>query len=354
MRNKIVVIAFGLVACSALGLLGANWESGAPPKNVVLIGWDGADRRNIKEYWGSGTLPNLERLAAEGAIVSLDATRYTDTKAGWAQILTGYDPEITGVYNNKRYGPIPPGYSIFGRLEERLGREAITTVAVIGKDKHMEADPPVLEKIGRRMAVKIQAAKAAQARQEVVVEDPMQLPKVVQRRGKTFIEKPGGPYYHTRQSMDVFVNGLHLDYRVGRKALELLTRYRDERFFFFVHFAEIDHQGHRFGEGSVQHRRAYRSADDWTGKIMRKLEKLGLYDDTLIYVTSDHGFMKAGRRHWDAPYVFLATNDSGVMRRGDRVDVTPTIMDRFGFDLSSFDPPLDGRSLLHPYTQPIW
>ena len=50
----------------------------------------------------------------------------------------------------------------------------------------------------------------------------------------------------------------------------------------------------------------------------------------------------------------MATNDAGVMRRGDRVDVTPTILDRYGFDLDSFDPPFDGHSLLRPYTPPIW
>jgi arylsulfatase A-like enzyme len=145
-----------------------------------------------------------------------------------------------------------------------------------------------------------------------------------------------------------------MDHRVGKKTLELLERFKDQRFFFFVHFAEIDHKGHRFGEDSREHRQAYRSADKWTGRIMRKLEELGLYDDTLVYVTSDHGFMQRGRRHWDAPHVFLATNDSGVLRRGDRVDVTPTILDRYGFDLDSLDPPLDGRSLLRPYTPPAW
>jgi hypothetical protein len=121
-----------------------------------------------------------------------------------------------------------------------------------------------------------------------------------------------------------------------------------------VHFAEIDHLGHRYGEDSKQHRWAYRSADKWLGKIVAKLAQLGLADDTLVYVTSDHGFMQDGHRHWDAPHVFLCTNDAGVLRRGERGDVTPTILDRYGFDLAAIEPPLDGRSLLRPYTPPRW
>jgi phosphoglycerol transferase MdoB-like AlkP superfamily enzyme len=180
------------------------------------------------------------------------------------------------------------------------------------------------------------------------------LPDVVEKDGAYHIKTPGKPYYHTKDAMDVFVNGLRFDSIVGKKTLELLEEYKDRRFFFFVHFAEIDHKGHRFGEDSKKQRGAYRSADKWTGKIMDKLKELGLYDDTLIYVTSDHGFMKVGRRHWDAPYVFLATNDPGVIRRGDRVDVTPTILDRYGLDLSTFHPPFDGHSLLRPYDPPKW
>ena len=39
-----------------------------------------------------------------------------------------------------------------------------------------------------------------------------------------------------------------------------------------------------------------------------------------------------------------------VKQRGLGVDITPTILDRLGFDLATLDPPLDGQSLarFHP------
>jgi hypothetical protein len=350
-----LALGLGFLYLSAgMVLLAASKEQQTPPKNVVLIGWDAADRRNIKDYWGTGLMPNLEQLACEGTIVALDMVRFTDTKAGWVQILTGYAPEKTGVYSNQRYKPVPLGYTIFERLEKHFGPDDIATVAVIGKRHHLDADGPKFKKLGQKALIKLQKKAAKLAGKELTYEDPPLMPDVVEKGGKRYIKTPGKPYHLTQHELDVFVNGLRFDHIVGKKALELLEQYKDQRFFFFVHFAEIDHKGHRYGEDSKKHRGAYKSADKWTGKIMDKLKELGLYDDTLIYVTSDHGFMKVGRRHWDAPFVFLATNDAGVMRRGDRVDIAPTILDRYGFDLDAIEPPLDGHSLLRPYTPPIW
>ncbi|MHC4981671.1 MAG: alkaline phosphatase family protein, partial [Planctomycetota bacterium] len=114
---------------------------------------------------------------------------------------------------------------------------------------------------------------------------------------------------------------------------------------FFVHFAEVDTSGHGHDENSKQYNDALVSNDKWTGKIIDKLKELGLYDKTLVYITADHGFDEGRKSHSNAPFVFLATNDKGVMRNGRRDDVTPTILGRFGLALSEIDPPLDGRTL---------
>ncbi len=49
--------------------------------------------------------------------------------------------------------------------------------------------------------------------------------------------------------------------------------------------------------------------DYWTGQIMDYLEELGLADDALIVVTSDHGFPARGRSHaLRYPHVFLVAS----------------------------------------------
>jgi hypothetical protein len=280
-------------------------------------------------------LPNLRRLSAEGAIVSIDIMRTTDTKAGWTQILTGYQPEITGVFSNARYQPIPKGYTVFERLEAFFGKDNIVTVGVVGKKAHVDSDPPARERL--------KEGETAAANDTIVVEN-----------GVRYRLVPGKPYMNCVESMDVWTNGLLLDDAVGAKTLDLLETYRDKRFFFFIHFAEIDTRGHLFGENSPQSDSAYKSADTWTGRIVDKLKELSLYEKTLVYVTADHGFDEGLKTHNDAPYVFLATNDRQVVRPGLREDIAPTILERFGLDLSKLTPALDGRPLTREYATKSW
>jgi hypothetical protein len=42
------------------------------------------------------------------------------------------------------------------------------------------------------------------------------------------------------------------------------------------------------------------------------------------------------------------------MRRGDRSDIAPTILDRFGVDVKAIRPPLTGHRLTKPFAPPRW
>jgi len=333
------LLIFGLVIgmAAAASAIGKNEK----PRNIILIGWDGAQRNHIKECLSRNELPNLKQLSSEGALVAIDVIRTTDTKAGWTQILTGYEPEITGVYSNGRYQPIPKGYSVFERLENFFGPDNIATVAVIAKKEHIDSDGPQKIPIDEEKERKKMKQGKKQEEGTIVVED-----------GVKYRVIHGKPYFYTKDGMDVFINGL--EQGSAREAMGFLDKYKDKPFFFFVHFAAPDHLGHKYGENSKEYNDALISCDEWTGKIMQKLKDLKLYDKTLIYVTADHGFDEGEKGHSDAPYVFLATNDPKVVRRGMRVDITPTILDRFGLDLSKIQPPLDGHPLTKPYEPAKW
>ena len=333
-------------------------EKETKPRNIILFGWDGAQRNHVKDCLDKGKLPNLKKLSAQGSLVAIDVIRITDTKAGWSQILTGYEPELTGVFSNGIYQPIPQGYTVFERLEKFFGSDNIVTVAVIGKKGHVDADGP--QKI--KMEEEPKAAGKKNRNQGTKKGAQKLTPKKIKQQEGTIVEEngvkyrviPGKPYYHTKSNMDVFINGLETNENVGNKAMELLEKYKDKPFFFFIHFAEVDHLGHKFGENSKEYTDALKSDDLWLGKIVEKLKALKLDDKSLIYVTADHGFDEGEKGHRDAPYVFLATNDPKVMRRGARADITPTILDRFGIDLGKIEPPLDGHPLTKPYTPPLW
>jgi arylsulfatase A-like enzyme len=131
-----------------------------------------------------------------------------------------------------------------------------------------------------------------------------------------------------------------------------LQEYRKRPFFLFVHVAEVDSNGHRFGENSPEYHPALISNDYWTGRVLTTLKELGHAERTLVYVTADHGFYENHKGHRAAPHVFLATNDKRVCRAGKRQDVPATIYDALGIDPKAFDPPLDGTSLCKQLRQP--
>jgi precorrin-6B methylase 2 len=306
------------------------------PRNVILFGWDGAQRDHVNECLSRKELPNLQKLIDQGTYIEIDIEGKTDTKAGWSQILTGYYPEVTGVYSNGLYQPIPEGLSIFERLEKHFGTDEFVTVAVIGKKGHCgEIDPPRKLRVGTKNEKKIAKAKNPKG-------------KVVEQNGVKYRIIPGSPYYNMYRALEVWEFGLTQDKKVGTRAMELLEKYKDKPFFFFVHFAEVDAKGHKHGENSTEYKDALVSNDFWTGKIMEKVKELGLADKTQIYVTADHGFNEGKKGHSFAPYVFLATNNKDVNRNGRRQDVAPTILEAFGLDLGNLTPALDGISLTRP------
>jgi hypothetical protein len=290
-----------------------NASSISNAKNVLLIGWDGVQRNHLFELLNNGSLPNLQSIINDGQIVNVTVSDHrTDTKSGWTQILTGYRWWRTGVFNNVYwFHSIPRGYTIPERAESYFGSDNVATGHITGKMGHMEV---------------INGSSTA----------------------ATGIFTHEAIYSNIPSQVDVCNVGDRNATIVGPLALQFIENYSRTQFFGFFHFSDPDTAGHTQpsgGENSPLYENAIMRCDNWLGQIQNKLAALNLTQNTLVYVTADHGFDEGGYSHNFAPYISLVTNDKRVTRNGDQIDVAPTAYYGLGMWGKTFEPSIDGYPL---------
>jgi len=265
--------------------------------NVVLISWDGVQREHFYELLIRGALPEIAAISIEGGLVNVTITGHVaDTKAGHAEMLTGYGPSITGVYSNRKFSSIPEGLTVLERVESIFGRDGVATIMVTGKTHNLGGEK-------------------------------------------------GEPFHNVRTTIDVFDSNAANANVVGQKATAYLKQYASRRFSAFFHFSDPDSKGHKFGENSREYEQAIVTCDLWLGRIVQSLKKSQIYSSTIVLVTSDHGFDEAKTSHRDAPYVFAASNRH-LTRNGNLGDIAPTALALMGEDPAQFTPPFYGAPLV--------
>jgi len=273
-------------------------------RSAVLVSWDGVGRKRLRELLAAGRLSGVSALVHHGSLVDITVTDHrTDTKAGHAEMLTGYGPDVTGVHSNIRFGPIPAGLSVFEALHRQFGADRVATIMVTAKVGNLGS------------------------------------------AGGSLLWR-GRPWHLVRPTLTLWDGDAKRDDAVvGSLAIASLRRFAGQRFFAFFHFAGADRAGHRKGEGADRHADAIVACDRWLTAIMAELHALAIDRKTMVFVTADHGFDAARRRHRNAPRVFLATNHPGVVRSGDQRDIVPTLLAEMGADAAAQEPPRPGRPL---------
>lgn len=78
----------------------------------------------------------------------------------------------------------------------------------------------------------------------------------------------------------------------GEKFLRFIYDHYHELFVAFFYTAEPDKTGHPYVENSPEYHEGGLRCDRYLGLILDQLEEYGIMDDTLVYVCTDHGFLK--------------------------------------------------------------
>ena len=356
--------------------------------NIILVITDDQDKHSIGAYGGNSLTPNLDRMAREGMVFHQAYVSSTVCTPSRYSFLTG---RYAGRSYSRRYEDECPrlmqGFPSFNvELEEDnmnvgavLQRSGYAT-GYVGKF-HVGPDikrPEEYEKLGLRYVPKDAPANAettAAFRQN-------------ERRYRRFIEKKGfswakhiywgnlqGPFNHHNPEWTV------------EAALEFIDQNKDQPF--YLHYCTtLTHGPDKSWSNSMEHPRVsgegmldeipkvmtnrkdlleqlagngldpeqghagYAQVDDSAGAILKKLDELGIADNTLIVFTSDHGSnMKGSLYNLDGICVPWIMRWPRAIKAGtecdelvQNIDLAPTF-----FDLAGAKVPdkyvMDGRSL---------
>ena len=354
--------AVGILAC---GLLGAANAARAGKANVVFVLADDLGWAELGCYGNTfNETPNIDQLAREGV-------RFTDAYAAApvcspfrASLMTGQWPARVGITDYLRAND-----------RKHLGTEHVTLAEAFKKAGYATGMIGKWHLSGYRNEGAEEFPPTVHGFDEAIVSE---------NRGIG-----GGSYfhpYHFNREIEKRLPGTEfLVDRCNLEAVEFIERHKDEPFFLYLsHYAVHTRlagkpevvgkygkkpaagKGNKARENNPHLAAQLESIDEGVGMIMRKLDSLGLKDNTILIFTSDNGGesnvtsnkpLRAGKStlyeggireplivRW--PAVIPA---NGVSRQiTSSVDFYPTLVDAIG---STPDPKqkMDGISLL-----PVW
>jgi arylsulfatase len=288
--------------------------------NIVFVMGDDIGMWNIGAYHRgmlAGRTPNIDRLAAEGALFT-DYYAEASCTAGRCNFITGQLPIRTGLVTVGQAGAsvgMPEGSPSVGTALQKLGyatgqfgknhlgdrNEYLPTVhgfdEFFGYLYHLDAmeDPfapdypqELLDRVGPRNLIHSFATDVADD-----TEDPRW-----GRVGKQRIEDKGQLPPHPTEGIEH--NMETIDEVIRDYAIEFIERNvaADKPFFCYLNPTRM----HVFTYLSQKYRDMMDSEDEWTlqeagmkqfddviGAVMHKLEELGVADNTIFVVTTDNG-----------------------------------------------------------------
>jgi len=229
----------------------SNWHW--IPDKVVLILWDGTQRAHLLEMLANGELPYLEGLINETGVLLLpyidsetcepgsgDGYR-TETCPANSAIATGLGYPGMANWTNVDPHPVPDGLTMWEWFKER----GYATGMVCSKDRQYWPHIPLSN------------------------------------------AKPDIDWWRVGGTSSWVTN----------KSMEYVSQRSSSRFFLWVHYSEADSEGHSYGENSVEYSNALARQDQELGTLLTELDRCGLEDETLVVVTTDHGFEEDGFGH---------------------------------------------------------
>ena len=272
---------------------------------VIILVADGARPDSLAEAMDGGALPALARMRAEGAMHTVTSTFPSVTGPAYAPFLLGRYPGPVGL----------PALRWFDRARTQAAFPHYTRSYVGHEMRHVDrdiaTDAPTLFELAPRALGSLSVIQRGLAKKSRL------------GAGARFALRAARTHFSGDAS-----RWLDIDREMGH---EIARRVRAERpDFVFAALTGIDKASHAEGHDHGLVADAMRIVDDVAGELRDDAERGGWWDDTHLWVVSDHGHSPvtahddlaaeiegAGHRVVAHPWVYRAHPDVAVMVSGN-------------------------------------
>ncbi len=251
-------------------------RSEALKKLCVMILVDGANYKVFNDLVGRGDLPNISRYIIEPGSLTKAVTTFPSTTG------PAFTPFVTGCYAGTCNIPgirwfdrsVPPDKKMtIKRFRDYYGWGSYMLDADLSKDVRtiFEYSKKAINVMG------------------------------MLNRGAGMTRDPGffkAPLLFSQAKKSESLEAV--ERTAFRMFLAALKKNPDFIFYYFPTIDKLSHKNHREHKDVIE---AYRRLDDYVGKIADVLKDVGLFDDTSLVLTSDHGHSDV-REHFDLDNFF--------------------------------------------------
>lgn len=225
-------------------------------QRVIVLGFDGMGGQVLKKVH----TPNFDTLRANGAYTyKAEAVIPTVSSPNWAAMINGAPPQVNTVHSNDWERTKINGKKFCGQKQG----EIFPTIFKVLREQKPQA--------------KIACVHHWQ----------------------------GFARLANTESMDTIIHTKD-EFETCAKVCAIIKDAKPD--FLFVHFDHVDHAGHEHGHFTEEYYKSIQVADSLTGIIIRQLKEAGIYNETTLLVTADHGGIRKGhggltRKEIEIPWI---------------------------------------------------
>lgn len=269
-------LRLALSLLSLLFIVASTAPAAQAKKRVLIISIDGVPSSMMQNEWHR--TPNLRELARRGAWGSALTIFPSMTWPSHTSIITGCLPAKHGVVGNRWYD---------------ASKGKVMHASTYAKDELVKV--PTLYDIAHLAGWKTAGIMWAATRDAKHLDV-----NVVEAYGQSSFEKFSTPGIFKELENEAGLPSDHIgrfnkrsafffDSFIRDAAIHTLNKHQPD--LMLVHFLAVDSVSHTYGPNNRMVYWAYELVDRYVGDVLQAYKQRGLYDETDIYVVSDHGFM---------------------------------------------------------------